>query len=268
MRALLVLFIFSGIVLLSCRGPEPAHGPPMIESLESFVGGPDAWEDMPRYLRFDFRLEFNGNEFLFSENLWDRWEGRYRTRWRSAFEEGERLGLVDLDESGGNVWIDGVPAPEDQREELLAAARYRAGNDSYWLIAPLKLRDPGARLVDEGMQDDSMGVFHRVHLTFGDSVGTTPGDQFWLSISEPDGRLDHWSFVLESFEGAPSLNQASMWRWEDWEDMGGVRLARTRTLIDSPQFPQFTTGRIDFPVVRFLDEVDDRVFADPEWPVP
>jgi len=240
----------------------------MIESLESFVGDRQDWERMPRYLRFDFRITFNGEEFLFSENVWDRWEGRYRTRWRSAFQTGERLGLVDLDEPGGTVWLDGAPATPEQNEALLAAARYRAANDSYWLVAPFKLRDPGAHLVDEGMKEDSLGLFRRLHLSFGDSVGTTPGDQFWLYISEPDGVLDHWAFFLESFEGSPSLEQASMWRWQDWEEMHGVRLARTRTLVRSPQFPQFATGRIDFPVVRFLDKVDERVFTDPTWPVP
>ena len=240
----------------------------LIARLQGALGGLDAWADMPRYLRFDFRIEFNGEEFLFSENLWDRWSGRYRTRWTAAYQEGEVLGLVDVNTGQGDVWVNGEPAPEGAREELLAAAHYRATSDPYWLIAPFKFADPGTRLDDQGVEEIDAIPYRRLHLAFGSGIGLTPGDQFWLYLNPETGLLDRWAFFLESFEGEPSLEGASEWRWEDWTEFGSVVIARTRTLVRSPQFTQFRTGRIDFPVLRFLDAVDERVFTDPDWPMP
>jgi hypothetical protein len=236
--------------------------------MQEAIGGLDGWAKMPRYLRFDFRIEFNGEEFLFSENLWDRWNGRYRTRWTAAYQDGEVLGLIDANSGQGDVWVDGAPAPEAVREDLLAAAQYRATNDPYWLIAPFKFSDPGTQLVDQGVEEIEGIPYGRLHLTFGTGVGLTPGDQFWLYLNPETRLLDRWAFFLESFEGEPSIEGASEWRWEEWTEFGPVVIARRRTLVRSPQFPQFRTGRIDFPVLRFFDDVDDRAFTDPGWAVP
>ncbi len=240
----------------------------LIARLQGALGGLDAWASMPRYLRFDFRIEFNGEEFLFSENLWDRWNGRYRTRWTAAYQDGEVLGLIDGNTGQGEVWVNGEPAPEAAREELLSAAHYRATNDPYWLIAPFKFSDPGTRLDDQGLEEIEGVPYRRLHLSFESDAGLTPGDQFWLYLNPETGLLDRWAFFLESFEGEPALEGASEWRWEDWTELDSVLIARKRTLVRSPQFIQFRTGQIDFPVLRFLDEVDERVFTDPDWPVP
>jgi hypothetical protein len=138
---------------------------------------------------------------------------------------------------------------------MVGAARYRVFNDSYWLLAPFKLDDPGVRLSD--MPDGAM------HLQFEDGVGQTSGDEFWLYEDVETGLLARWAFFLESFEGEPDRNAASVWSWQDWEEFGPIKLARTRIMEASPQNPQFETGRIDFPVIEFLDSVDPELFTDP-----
>jgi hypothetical protein len=254
------------LILSSCTAPatEGEHAAPefaQLASLHNAIGSPTDWASMPRYLRFDFRIVFNDEEFLFSENLWDRWEGRYRTRWTAAFEEGERLGLINMDTGEGRVYLNGDEVTDSTKSALLSAAQYRAFNDSYWLVAPFKFGDPGSHL-----EAADVGSWH---LTFDGETGITPGDQFWLYFSEETGLLERWAFFLEYFEGEPTLEQTSEWSWDDWGEFGGVRLATHRTLTrPSPQFPQIASGEIQFPVLKFLDEVDDRVFSDPSWPVP
>ena len=150
----------------------------------------------------------------------------------------------------------------------MQAALYRASNDTYWLVAPFKLRDPGASIVADGVEEIDGVSYSRLHLTFAGDVGQSPGDQFWLYTNPETGMLDRWAFFLEGFEGEPTVAQASEWLWQDWKEFDQVRIAMSRVLTRSPQFPQFTSGRIDFPVLTFLDEVDEAVFTDPATPLP
>ena len=139
---------------------------------------------------------------------------------------------------------------------MIAGAEYRAANDSYWLIAPFKFSDPGTRVEREA---------DAVRLSFDEGVGK---DHFWLYLDPESGKLDRWAFFLESFEGEPSLDQASVWRWDRWEEVEGVMIARRRILEGSPQFAQFETGEIDFPVLRFMESIDEAVFEDPGVALP
>ncbi len=232
---------------------ESAETP--VSRLETFVHE-GAWDSAPRFLRFDFRIRFNGEEFLLSQNLWDRHTGRYRTEWKAVYEEGESMGLVNMNGGGGRVFRDGQELTGEDAAALIGGAEYRAVNDSYWLIAPFKFSDPGTRLE---RQDEA------VHLSFDEGVGN---DHFWLYLDPESGKLDRWAFFLESFEGEPSLDQASVWRWESWEELEGVMIARRRIMEASPQFAQFQTGEIDFPVLQFMDSVDDAVFEDPSVALP
>lgn len=230
--------------------PKP---PPLVSELWQHIGTPDELDGLPRYLRFDFLLSFNENEFIFSENLWDRETDRYRTRFRAIYLEGSFDGLVDMKSGTTSVFKDGQALDDP---DMVREASYRAFNDTYWLVSPFKLADPGTNLAP---MPETPGAFH---LTFGDGVGQTPRDQFWVYLDPETGMWDYWAYFLESMEGEPSRDQAAVWKWEDWEDFGGVKLARTRTMMASPQFAQFETGRIDIPVLKFLDSVDDAVFSD------
>lgn len=269
---LLIIFIFVGCKSTSDKelaGLKSDKGAPeILAPMQSVIGSVEDWNAMPRYLRFDFRIAFNNTEFLFSENLWDRSTGNYRTRWTAAFQEGEVLGLVNINTGEGNVWLNGEPAHDSSRTELLGAARYRALNDTYWLIAPFKFTDPGAIITDEGMQLFGDSSYRRLHLSFEDKTGLTSGDQFWLYMNQETGLMDRWAFFLETFDGEASIEEASVWRWKDWTRFDDVLISTRRTMVRSPQFEQFKTGQIDFPVLRFLSEVDENVFEDPLAPLP
>ncbi|MEL6343816.1 MAG: hypothetical protein AAFV53_11835 [Myxococcota bacterium] len=63
-------------------------------------------------------------------------------------------------------------------------------NDSYWLIAPCKLMDPGTnRSLDEK---------GRLKLSFEDDVGLTPGDVYRFEINAETGAVEGWSFTLQT----------------------------------------------------------------------
>src|SRR5690606_15391957 len=77
----------------------------------------------------------------------------------------------------------------------METARGRTINDTYWLLAPFKLFDPG--VTRTYVPDSSDADTDVIRLSF-DGVGLTPGDQYWLFIDKATGRLTRWTLVLES----------------------------------------------------------------------
>ena len=76
-------------------------------------------------------------------------------------------------------------------------------NDSYWLLAGLKLRDPGTRRRYAGeMEFGGGGCCRRLELWFDGGVGLTPEDRYWFHI-DPETHLPvGWSYVLKGAGGA------------------------------------------------------------------
>lgn len=60
-------------------------------------------------------------------------------------------------------------------------------NDQYWLLAPAKLKDPGA--VAEVKGND-------VHVRF-ESVGLTPGDTYVFHVEPSTGDVTGWDYTLQ-----------------------------------------------------------------------
>lgn len=186
--------------------------------------GVDAWETLP-YLRFDFAVEGGGQTQVVARNLWDRSAGTYR------IELPDTLGTVIIVETNasspgdvsGQVFQKGEEVTGDAQTDLLAKGYQRFINDTYWLLAPLKVFDEG---VNRSYLPDSSNAEHDVlHLTFGD-VGLTPDDEYWLYVDNETGQLDRWAFRLQSMaDDAPP----AAFDWTDYKTLnapgGEVRLA-------------------------------------------
>jgi hypothetical protein len=112
-----------------------------------------------------------------------------------------------------NVWN---PAAD----EAAKAAYARWVNDSYWLIAPLKLKDPGVSVTYGGQQDG----FDSLHLSFA-KVGLTPGDQYNLYIDPQTHLVRRWDYM-------PSREKKTSGTWSNYKDYGGLILSTERTFGD------------------------------------
>ena len=109
-------------------------------------------------------------------------------------------------------WADIAPGVEPE-----AALKAWGGfvNDSYWLIAPCKVNDPG---VSRAVTEDGA-----LTLSF-DAVGLTPGDQYTLRVDEV-GRVTGWSFVLQS-------EREGDFTWTQHQDFGPLNLSLHRATAD------------------------------------
>lgn len=163
--------------------------------------GIDAWND-GRRLAFTFNVERPDGSRVSAKHDWDLRSGIDTVTWE------ERTVSI-------NVWqFD----PDAASEEEQAAFR-RWTNDTYWLMAPLKLRDPGCNVADLSEGEMEGETYTRLHLSF-DDVGLTPGDQYVLYVDE-EGRVRYWDFM-------PDEERKSTWRWEGYETFKGLTLATER----------------------------------------
>ncbi len=211
------------------------------------MGGADAWA-ATRFLRFDF--------FGFRLHHWDRYTGRHRLEGETR-EGVKYVVLHDIDSHvagapEGEVYLDGELATGEDRDQWLERAYGAWINDTYWLVMPYKLLDPGVHLAYEG-EEEVDGKLHDVLRLSFDSVGLTPGDQYWAYIDRETGLMSRWAYFLESYEegAAPTA-----WRWLDWQSYGGIQLSSKREKVDDGVVRML--GQI-----AVLEHLGDAIFTEP-----
>jgi hypothetical protein len=209
------------------------------EEMMKALGGSESWE-RARFFRFTFVRQ--GRPPL---NLtWDRYMGRYRLE--AANDAGVPYVVVmNLLTRQGKAAVEGRPLDGAELSEYLALASRIWAGETYWLLAPYKLRDPGAVLTYEGEETVGGTVQDRLHLRF-ENVGLTPKDEFWLYVNRKTRLLDRWRFKLQG-------GTEGDYRWTNWERFGGILLATERVGAGG--------DRILFQDIIVTDSLPDEAFT-------
>jgi hypothetical protein len=233
-KALLAACLLAASAAAAADDRANAIADEMMEAL----GGRANW-DRARFLRFTFVRQ--GRRLNLT---WDRETSRYRLE--AANDAGiPYVVVMNLATRQGRAVLDGRPLEARELSEYLAlAARIWAG-ETYWLLAPYKLRDPGAILTYDGEESAGGTAQDRLHLRF-ENVGATPGDQYWLYVNRRTRLLDRWRFKLQS--GAEGD-----YRWTGWERFAGILLATERLGANG--------DRIVFEDIIVTDSLPDEVFT-------
>lgn len=228
--------------------PLETHADTLAMRSFNAVGGPDAWSRV-RYLKFDFGREAGIEKTVFRTHLWDRATGDYRLEWDQ--DEDRIVVVFNVNTRQGTAAANGEVLPEAEQEDLLARA-YRAYiNDTYWLLAPIKLLDDG---VSRTLVPDSSTADREVIKLTYDNVGLTPGDQFWFWLNRNTGQLQTWGYVLEGREEAP----ITKWDWLGFRpyEVGDVTVRLSSRKTDMAGTTHLMTDNISLP-----ESVDDRAFS-------
>ena len=240
--------------------PEPASSDPRAVAIADRVmqalGGKEPW-NATRYLRFDFTVDRGGKTVVSRAHTWDKWTGRYRLEAKT--EPGERprkegapyVVLTNINTKEGSVHREGKRLDGEERKKHLELAYAIWVNDTYWLLMPYKMRDPGVILAYDGVETEGGEARDKIVLTF-DNVGLTPKDKYWAYVNRTTGLVDKWEYILDGGPGP-----AVPFLWKDWQRHGTILLASDRV---SPH----DDVRIHFPVLDTPVSVPDRAFTSPE----
>ena len=171
------------------------------------MGGRSAW-DQVRVLKWSHmgkRLHY-----------WDKMTGDVR------IEADSTLILMNIDSKKGRVWQSGVEVTDEEvLEDKLDDGYGMWVNDSYWLVMPYKLLDPGVRLSDphdtelqDGRPADSFS------LTF-ENVGLTPENKYDVWIAQDTGLVEQWAYYEKATDADPKFKLP----WKGWKKFGPILLA-------------------------------------------
>jgi len=200
-------------------------------------GGPAAWQAL-RYLRFNYAILRERQADHIVHHFWDRGAGDYRLEFPGpgGFPY---VVLFNVNTRAGHAYWQGVELDPTETARQLEAAYRRYTNDTFWLLAPFKLFDPG---VQRGyLPDSSTATYDVVHLRLPDA-DLLPSDEYWLYIDKASGRLATWSYVAEG--DAPDA-PARTFVWDNYVEQvtpgGSLFLATRKRGVWSP-FAVLTSG--------------------------
>jgi hypothetical protein len=165
------------------------------------ASGGENWAKV-REVHFTFAVEQEGKPLFSAQHVWNVAAGTDEVKWKDK-EGKDHLATADLS------------APASEGDAKTAHARWV--NDSYWLLAPLKVRDQGVRVEAGGPKDLKGVTLETLKLTF-NSVGLTPTDQYIFYI-DPKTKLPvAWDYIPASGAGMQAT-------WEKFQSFGGLNLA-------------------------------------------
>jgi hypothetical protein len=195
----LVLSILIGLCVarvgLVVAAEDTAEAGQLADAVWKASGG-ENWPNV-KAIDFTFAVEKAGKTLVSAEHHWDVAAQTDHVKWK-----GKDV-TVNLADPG--------------TDEGAKAAYARWVNDSYWLLAPLKLKDHGVNLAEEGKKEIDGAEREVLHVSFG-QVGLTPNDQYRLYIDPATKLVASWDYM-------PEPGKSVHGTWESYQKSGGLTLA-------------------------------------------
>lgn len=179
------------------------------------LGGKQRWDSL-RGLRWSFGSMLGDSVRSTRRHAWDKLTGWHRVD--GVNRQGQSYTFIHTlgDTSSGMAWVNGNQIEGDSLKKLIQRANALWVNDTYWMLMPYKLRDPGVTLKYAGDTTMTGNAYDRLTLSF-DHVGLTPGDRYWVYVNRADHRVERWEMVLEGDQPPPEV-----YTWQGWEQHDGL----------------------------------------------
>ena len=183
------------------RGEEPADSPKAMALGEAIVkaSGGEQWPAV-KTLRFTFQVEQPGKAepLVTAKHVWDVAGNKDTVTW-----------------GGKTVTVD-LSAANTEGDAKAAFARWT--NDSYWLLAPLKLRDKGVHLTYGGEKTMPDGQSCEMLNVAFDKVGMTNNDRYTWFVDPKTHMPVEWDYM-------PAPDKKVHGTWKDYQETGGLKLS-------------------------------------------
>lgn len=231
--AFLALLIFIAFLVVDEDLPVAEKGPEAEELTDKMFASLNkpAWDSLA-FIRWSFR---DAHHYI-----WNKEKEQASISWD------DYQVLMDLNEISGQAYQSGTPLTGSENDEALKKAWSYWCNDSFWLIAPFKARDPGTVRKYLKLDDGLDGL-----LVQYESGGVTPGDAYLWGISE-DGIPQYYKMWVSIIPiGGVKAT------WDNWKKFESVKISTKHKL-----------GPLDIPVGdiqagKSLDEIgaDTKLFS-------
>ncbi len=195
MKSLLLPVLLLSVSLGFQARAEDARAQQLAKEVWKASGG-ENWSQVKR-LQFTFIVEDQGKELVSATHDWDVAAQTDHVKWK------DKDVTVNLANPGN--------------DENAKAAYARWTNDAYWLLAPLKVLDPGVTLTAEGKKSIDGAELEALRMQFG-KVGLTPNDQYVLYV-DPATKL------VRSWDYSPKPDTTMHATWDKYQDFGGLQLS-------------------------------------------
>lgn len=237
LRVCIVLMMLSASLTFVAAGERDARADELADKVMAAMGGQENY-DATRFITWKF--------FGSRLHVWDKWTGRLH------YNNGKDLTvLMNVNTQEGKAWKAGEPIEDEAALKEALTGGYRAWiNDSYWLVMPYKLKDPGVTLTYSGEGEMTNGrPAWILTLTF-DNVGVTPQNKYDVYIDKERNLVEEWAFYTKADDPEPRFKTP----WADWKPYGKIMLSEDR-------------GQRGHTGVAVFDELPDSVFTSPVAPV-
>ena len=241
MRSLLTVLLAAALPLAARAEAPPASDAPRAQAvgkaLWNALGGDDGW-NRARYLRFEWIVERDGKRLVARTHSWDRYTGRYRVD--GVDKEQPYSVYFNINTRAGEAIVGGKRVTDAAQAKKWLDDGYEAFiNDSYWLLAPFKIFDPGVALSyggeDKGPKGEACDV---LKLSFA-GVGLTPQDVYWLFVDKTSHLVVEWKYLLGGEKKPPTA-----FAWSDWKKVGSIQLASMRSGVGKPSVIRFDNLKV------------------------
>ena len=196
-----IVSLFALTVATARAADEPAgKGQQLATDLWKASGG-ENWTKV-KEMHFTFVVESEGKPLFSAHHVWNVAAGTDEVKWK--------------DKEGKDHQVSAnLAAPASDDEGKTAYGRWV--NDSYWLLAPLKIRDRGVKVEAGGAKELHGATCETLRLSF-DTVGLTPADQYVLYLDPKTKLVCAWDYIPKTGDGMQAT-------WEKYQTFGGLTLA-------------------------------------------
>lgn len=194
------------------QGTDDAKVKALVSACEKSMGGQKAY-NKTRHISWNF--------FGVRTLWWDKHTGDVRIEipkdkivllWNSQTNSGKAT-------KEGEEVID-----ETELSKMMTKAKGIWINDSYWLVMPFKLNDPGVNKKYLGvMETVSSKSADVIEITFNE-VGVTPQNKYHIYFDKETHLVSQWDFYRNANDDKPGFSMP----WQDYKPYGKIMLSGDR----------------------------------------